>query len=106
MAQPRPPPRRRIPWSFAVAATLMAWLPLLSVLVCSALAGLLDCRVDEAATYPCVVAGIDLGPTLSFLGVMGWLMLVTAPFMLASLIFWAGVAAWAAWRWARRRRGG
>lgn len=106
-ALPPPPvtaPRRRLVlWPWALAGTVLAWLPLLSVLLCAALAGALDCRVDEGSAHPCVVAGQDIGPLLYFLGMMGWLMLLTAPLMLASIVLWLGVAG--RWLWRRWRAG-
>lgn len=46
-------------------------------------------QVNEAFAQPCLVAGADWGDLLVTLFSMGWLMLVTAPFMRASLVVWA-----------------
>jgi len=87
-----------------LAASLWALLtfgPLLGVLVASAVAGAFGCRLDEAGSYPCMVAGVDVGGLLSTLFVLGWLMLLTLP--LGAVLGVAGLAAWLA---ARRRSGG
>lgn len=91
--------RRALVW-LAAGATLLAWLPFLSVLTASLLANAFDCRLHEGFPNPCVIAGADRGETLYAMGVMGWLMLVTAPFMLISLIGWPICAVL---RWRRRR---
>ncbi len=62
------------------------------------------CRLDEAGTYPCVVAGVDVGGLLSFLFVLGWLMLVTIP--VGVLAGSGGLVAWVVWLVSRRRTGG
>ena len=104
---PRPvsPRGRRLFWAVAVLGTVAAWIPLLSVALCSALAGALSCRVDESTAHPCMFAGVDIGPLLYTLGMMGWLMLATAPFMLATLVFWPAAALRALWHRWRRRHG-
>ncbi len=109
MTPPRPPwlrRHRRLALSGLAAVTLLAFAPLLSVLFTSVVAGALDCRVDEASTYPCPGPfGTDLGELLTFTGMMGWFMLVTAPFMLATALAWAVLALWGAWRLLRRALG-
>lgn len=81
-------------------ATLLAWLPMLSVVFASGFADWAGCRVDEGGGHPCVVGGSDWGPLLTSMFVMGWMMLITAPFMLASLVAWAIVLV----AWLRHRR--
>ena len=90
--------RRALVW-LAAGATLLVWLPLFSVLTAALLAIALDCRPHEAVVNPCVIAGVELGGTLYAMGVMGGLMLVTAPLMPLSLMGWA---TYAAIRWRRR----
>ncbi len=91
----------RRPWSWVLAvATLLAWLPMLSVLLSAVLADWAGCHVDEGGGTPCLIGDADWGPFLTSLFVMGWLMLVTLPFMLASLVAWAIVLV----RWFRQRR--
>jgi hypothetical protein len=59
--------------------TLWTLLPILCVLVASAVASACGCTVDEGAVHPCFVFNIDIGTLLYTLGVMGWLGLVTLP---------------------------
>lgn len=72
--------------------TAVAWAPFFSVLVAGLTATAFGCTLNEGNAHPCVVAGIDLGDTLYAMGVMGWLMLVTVPFMLLTLVVWAALA--------------
>ena len=82
-----------------LVATLVAWAPLISVLLTFAIAGALECRVDEGSVHPCPGPfGTDLGPALYTMGVMGWLMLVTAPFMLVTGLAWTLLLLRWAWR--------
>lgn len=71
--------RRRWPVLAALLWAFLTFGPLLGVLLASAVAGANGCRLDEAGSYPCVVAGVDVGGLLSTLFVLGWLMLVTLP---------------------------
>lgn len=91
--------RRALVW-LAAGATLLAGMPFFSVLTAGTVANWRGCRLHEGFANPCVIAGTDWGETLYAMGVMGWLMLVTWPFMLLSLIGWPihGVM-----RWRRRR---
>ena len=91
--------RSRWLWILA-GATLVSWLPILSVLLASGVADLAGCQVNEAGGQPCVIGGSDWGPTLTGLFVMGWLMLLTLPFMLVSLVVWPVILV----RWWRQRR--
>jgi hypothetical protein len=84
--------------------TLVAWAPLLAVLVASSAASAFDCRLDEGSTHPCLVAGADIGPALYVLGVSGWLMLAAFPLMLLTLVAWVGVVIWAIVRRLRRQK--
>ena len=86
---------RALAWWLA-AATAAAWLPLLSVVLASVVAELAGCTVNEAAATPCLVGGRDIGGVLVTMFVLGWLMLVTAPFMVATLVGW--VLLWQRWR--------
>ena len=104
IADPRPYRRVRGIAFGLLAFTLLAWSPALSVLFTASVAGALGCRVDEAGVHPCPGPfGIELGGLLSLTGTMGWLMLVTWPFMLGSIVAWVGLAGWGLWRWLRRR---
>ena len=84
----RPLRRRWGLWALAVV-TLLAWAPVLSVAFTIAVADLLGCQVDEGSVHPCPGPfGWDLGELLYATGVMGWLMLVTAPAMLLTGLAW------------------
>ncbi|MPY67166.1 hypothetical protein F8S09_10745 [Deinococcus sp. SDU3-2] len=91
---------RRLPILVASLWALLTFGPLLGVMIASAVAGAFGCRLDEAGSYPCVVAGVDVGGLLSTLFVMGWLMLLTIP--LGAVLGAAGLVAWLV---ARRRPG-
>lgn len=80
---------------------LMGAAPLISVTIAGIAASLNDCRLDEAAAYPCVIAGHDFGELLSTMSVAGWFGLVTLPAAI-SLIFCWGV--WLALRLLLRKR--
>lgn len=92
--------RRHWPLFAALGWGLFTFGPLLGVLLASWVAGANGCRLDEAGTYPCVVAGVDMGGLLSFLFVLGWLMLVTLP--AGAVLGVLGLVLWLAQR-ARRR---
>ncbi len=68
-------------WRIMVPLTLLVLglLPLLSGLIMATLADVFDCRADEAGAYPCIVAGIDIGPVLSLGGMMVWLAVFSLP---------------------------
>ncbi|BDP43147.1 hypothetical protein DAETH_31160 [Deinococcus aetherius] len=85
--------RRRWLLLAVLAWALFTFGPLLGVLLSSWVAGANGCRLDEAGTYPCVVAGVDVGGLLSTLFVLGWLMLVTIP--VGVLVGLGGLVAWA-----------
>ena len=84
--------------------TVLLALPLLNVIVSSAVANALGCRLDEASIYPCPFLGIDLGVLLGIMGVTGWFMLVTLPLLALLLPVWLAAAIWALVRWRRRVR--
>lgn len=83
---------RRPLWPFVLAWALITFGPLLGVLIASWVAGANGCRLDEAGSYPCVVAGVDVGGLLSTLFALGWLMLVTLP--VGALLAVVGVVFW------------
>ncbi|WP_338663696.1 hypothetical protein VQH23_00725 [Pararoseomonas sp. SCSIO 73927] len=82
--------------------TLLSWAPLLSVLFTSVVANALGCRVHEGFPTPCPSRFGDLGELLYTTGVMGWLMLLTGPFMLATGVIWPVLLL--GWLWRRIRR--
>lgn len=86
-------------WLLALA-TAVAWAPLVSVVAASAMASLAGCELNEAGPTPCIVGGRDVGGVLVTMFVLGWLMLATAPFMIATIVGWVLLAPWLwrAWR--------
>lgn len=99
-------PFGRSRWGLAglVLLTLVVWMPLLGVLVSSELASALGCPLNEGGTHPCLLLGMDIGDLLYTLFVLGWLMLVTAPFMLMTALLWAGLVV--RWGWRQLRGAG
>lgn len=115
MAPPRRPAEVRLPpgvgpgkrsrWLRAglLLVTLLAWSPLLSVFLAAVAAGALGCRLDEGSVHPCPAPlGSDLGSLLYAMGMMGWLMLGTLPFMALTALAWLVLAL--RWAWRRLRR--
>ncbi len=68
--------------------TLASVAPLFSVIVSSMVASALGCSLDEGSAHPCMLAGADIGGALYTGFVLGWLMLLTAPIVLATALFW------------------
>ena len=97
------PPRRRGRWVWAALlalVTLLAWAPVLSVTFTVIAADWLGCRVHEGFPTPCPGPfGQDWGGLLYTTGVLGWLMLATAPVMLLTLLAWIIILL----RWVIRR---
>jgi hypothetical protein len=84
------PGKRRI-----VALSLIVLIgisPFISVFIAAAIADAHGCRLDEAATYPCLVGGRDLGELLGTMSLMGWAGLITIPGAVSLLMLWAVVA--------------
>ncbi len=90
-ASPHSARRWRLAYTVLVVATILSFAPLASVVIAGATAASLGCRLDEGSTHPCVLAGVDLGDTLYAMGVVGWLMLVTWPGMLLTLLCWVAL---------------
>ena len=51
--------------------------PLISVALTGLIAELTGCQVREDFVRPCIVFGANIGGLLSFMGMMGWFMLIT-----------------------------
>jgi hypothetical protein len=79
--------------------TLLAWLPLGLLLLGMGVADLLGCEANEGGVQPCLVSGVDIGGLLYALFMMGWLMILALPIMLATVVAWL----WIGVSWARRR---
>jgi MFS family permease len=82
-----------------ILATLWAWSPFLGVVVAGIIADYGGCVGNEGGVHPCVIGGHDYGQYIYRLTVGGWMMLVTWPFMLASIPVWIVIII----RWRRGR---
>ena len=82
---------------------LFTFFPILCILFVSGIANACGCRVDEGAVHPCVVVGIDIGPALYTLGVMGWLIFFTFPLGCLAILAYT-IFAIVEWFLARRRK--
>lgn len=84
-------------------ATIVGYAPILSVVWAALFSNAFGCTVNEGASHPCVVAGVDYGDALYQSFVAGWLMLVVWPLALIVLAGWIGVVGYAFSRWMRTR---
>lgn len=71
-----------------IVLTLLAWFPVLAVLLALALAAGLGCAVDEGSVHACTVAGVDIGAWLYAGFMWGWALMLTLPFMLGTAVAW------------------
>jgi hypothetical protein len=64
-----------------VYGVIVSWtaFPIFCALIPMVVSAICGCTVNEAASAPCVVFGVDIGKPLYTLGVMGWLGVVTLP---------------------------
>ena len=87
---PTTPPR--FPWPpFVAALTLLVLIgiaPMLSALAAEVIARLNGCELNEGASHPCEMLGLELGGTLYNMFVMGWLALATIPLAAIGLLLW------------------
>ena len=56
-------------------------LPLMGMAVAEFIAQVYGCKLDLAGVHPCMVGGSDMGHTLLTLGMMGYFLFVTLPFV-------------------------
>ncbi|WP_017347968.1 hypothetical protein [Pantoea sp. A4] len=90
-------------WLVSLLSILLLGLfPVISVVIGGMIARAAGCHVDEAGVYPCIIAGRDVGEWLSFMNVMGWLMIATLPLGAGLLLLW--LVAWSGWLWQRYRQ--
>ena len=84
--------RRRFPWlTYGViwgVILVFTLLPLISMLIASAIAEANGCQLDEGSMHACMIGGSDWGETLYVMAVAAWLMFFTFP---------AGGAAFCVW---------
>jgi hypothetical protein len=82
---------------------VIAFSPLISVLIAGGIADANGCQLDEGSIHPCIVNGQDMGRTLYTMGVLGWFMLVTIPIGLGVVFLYSLiVAGYFLARWLRR----
>lgn len=90
----KPVPR---PWKLVLAAlTIVGWAPIVLAFAASGIASSLGCRLNEAASHPCTLAGHDIGSTLYTMFMMFWLAFLMAPLMAVTIVGWLVV-------WVRRQ---
>lgn len=58
---------------------LVAFAPVISVMVASGIAASLGCDLDEGSVHPCMYNGRDIGLDLLTAAMMGWLAIATLP---------------------------
>lgn len=86
------------PWKVILGIlTVAAWLPIVLAFAASGIASSLGCRLNEADSHPCLLAGHDIGNTLYGMFMMLWLAILAAPLMAVTMIGWLVV-------WVRRAR--
>ncbi|WP_424814419.1 hypothetical protein [Roseococcus sp. YIM B11640] len=68
--------------------TVIAWAPIAMAFAASGIASALGCRVNEAGTNPCLLAGFDIGEALYTMFMMMWLAFLTLPLLLITLVGW------------------
>jgi hypothetical protein len=66
--------------------------PVLVALTAGLVAAVLGCQLDEGNVHACPLLGIDLGTTLYFFGMFGWLMVMTIPVGGIGFLVWLGFA--------------
>lgn len=82
------PALRRTWFAVLVVVTILAWLPVLSVIASGVAADALGCALDEGSAHACLLWGTDIGPWLYSGFVMGWFALLTMPLMMGTAIVW------------------
>ena len=96
--------RFKYPLLFALGCILFGGLPMLSVLLASAIASYGNCTLNEGGANPCQIGSLEVGDTLANLFVAGWLIFVTLPIAMLGLML-AGIwAIFVAVRWLEERR--
>jgi hypothetical protein len=68
--------------------TVVGFAPFVCLLIGLALASATGCQMSEGGMEHCVLWGHDFGRLIYTLTMMGWVMLLTSPLMLISVIGW------------------
>jgi hypothetical protein len=73
---------------------LWMFLPIIPALTADLIEFACGCQVDEGSVHPCIVLGLDIGPSLYSMGVIGWLVLFTFPTGIVALVVFSVVVWW------------
>lgn len=95
---------KRTRQTLAITALALAMLPMALILLAAALAAVTGCEINEAAPQPCTVLGGDFGATLTGLVSVGWLGLLSIPFVMLLVCVWLLAESGSAMRRRRRAR--
>ena len=68
---------------------LLAFLPMLGVIVAGPIAQAAGCALDGGSVHPCIIAGEDYGKTLYRMSLLGWLTIYTMP---VAILAFAGLS--------------
>lgn len=90
-------PLRAWAWPLPLA-TVVVWALLLSVVLAPAVASLAGCGLIEAGAQHCVIGGCDMGGVVVRMFVLGSLMLLKAPFMIATAVGLVSIGPRPLWR--------
>ena len=75
-----------------VLVMMLGLLPVLSALIALNVAPLIGCRIDAAASVPCLVGPVDLGGVLHGMAIVGWFGFTTAPPAMLLVAVWLALA--------------
>jgi len=70
---------KKTAFALLIISTLIAVLPLLSILMAGAAATMLGCDLNEGSISECPTIFGDAGETLYIMGVFGWFLFYTVP---------------------------
>lgn len=76
-------------WWAPVIAFLIGFAPLISNIIAWEVASWFGCYVHEGTVPPCVVGSIDIGATLHYMAIAGFLLALTWSFAVASIVLFA-----------------
>lgn len=86
----------------AISSVVVGLLPVASTFTAGTVANVLGCRLNEAASHPCYIFGINIGDLLYTMGVAGWYTFLSIPLAGAGLVISGvlsgGVRLWEAFR--------
>jgi hypothetical protein len=76
---------------------MIALLPVFSMAAAEVMAQFYGCKLDLAGAHPCIVGDRDIGHALLTLGMMGYFLFATMPFIVGIVAVWllAEIIRWA-----------